>query len=142
MAVVAVAGITVTADAVTPIASPPSGQVPTDCNNLIVMIWTSSNAAANTGYMDLVLQLEEGTVGTRFERRPVEHDRALCKRFFQALTVQSENGSRNIPLVRMRATPTVTVSVGSAASVTPDGFELSHSAAAACAVTADAEIGV
>jgi hypothetical protein len=142
MAVVAVAGIAVTADAVTPIASPPSGQVPTDCNNLVVMIWTSSNAAANTGYMDLVLQLEEGTVGTRFERRPVEHDRALCKRFFQTLTVQSENGSRNIPLVRMRATPTVTVSIGSAASVTPDGFELFHSVAAACAVTADTEIGV
>ena len=116
--------------------------VPTDCNNLIVMVWTTSIAAANTGYMDLVLQLEEGTVGTRFERRPVEHDRALCKRFFQALTVQSENGSRNIPLTKMRATPTVTVSVGSAANVTPDGLELSHSAAAACAVTADAEIGV
>ena len=116
--------------------------VPTDCNNLIVMVWTTSIAAANTGYMDLVLQLEEGTVGTRFERRPIELERRLCQRYYNSLTVQTQNGSRTVFLPKMRATPTVTVSAGSAANVTSDGFELSHSAAVACSVTADAELGV
>ena len=40
----------------------------------------------------------------------------------------------------MRSDPTVAVGVGSAANVTADGFELSHTAAADCTVTATAEL--
>lgn len=66
---------------------------------------------------------------------------AFAKRYYEAKTVQSENGARHIPLVTKRAAPTVTTSTGTATSVTIDGFELTTSAAAtSCTVTASAEL--
>jgi hypothetical protein len=108
--------------------------------NLIVFIWSSTNLAASVGTLDFLLQLEHGTRATNFERRPVPVEEMLCRRYYRSFTVQSENGSRNIPMEGMRAVPTVSPSVGSASAITADGFELTHTAAAACAVTASAEL--
>jgi len=109
-------------------------------NNLIVVIWARSAVTASTGTMDFRMQLESGLNATAFERRPIEAEENLCHRYYEAFTVQSENGSRNIPLLKKRVTPTITVGVGSAGSITKNGFELTHSAVAACAVTASAEL--
>lgn len=109
-------------------------------NNLIVFIWSSTNLAASVGTLDFQLQLEHGTRATNFERRPVPVEEMLCRRYYRSFTVQSENGARNIPTEGMRAIPSVTTSVGSASAITADGFELTHTAVAACAVTASAEL--
>lgn len=86
------------------------------------------------------LQLETGAVVTPFEHRPAQLELAMCQRYYQAKTVRSENGSRHIALAPMRSAPSVTVGVGSAANITADGFELSHTTAADCTVTASAEL--
>jgi|GEM_PF-5293507 len=109
-------------------------------NNLIVFIWARGNATANTGTMDFRMQLESGRKPTSFERRPIEVEENLCHRFYESFTVQSENGARNIPLLKKRITPSITVGVGSASAITKNGFELTHSAAAACTVIANAEL--
>jgi len=109
-------------------------------NNLIVFVWTRSTATANTGTLDFRLQLESGRAPTSFERRPIEVEENLCHRYYESFTVQSENGSRNIPLLKKRITPSVTVGVGSASAITKNGFELTHNAAAACTVVANAEL--
>lgn len=116
--------------------------VGSSANNLLVILWTESTVAATTGTVDLVVQLEEGggSAGSLFDFRRVELEESLCARFYQSKTVRSENGSRHIPLSKMRSAPTVAVGVGSAANITADGFELSHSAAADCTVTATAEL--
>jgi hypothetical protein len=104
------------------------------------MIWSATPITASTGTFDFIAQLEEGNYATRMERRPVEVDRRISHRYYQQKTVQSENGSRHIPLTKMRAAPLITVGVGTAVSITPDGFELSHNAAADCSVIANAEL--
>jgi hypothetical protein len=86
------------------------------------------------------VQFEYGAISTPFESRDQAVELAMCQRFYQSKTVQSENGARHIPLASMRAAPSIVVGVGSAANITPDGFELTHTAAAACTVTADAGI--
>jgi hypothetical protein len=121
---------------------PITGVVPNDANNIIVVLWSNQNITANTGYYDLVAQLEVGTFSSRLMRVDYETERRQCERYYQSKTVQSQIGARHVPLSRMRAAPTVAVSVGSADNITTDGFELTHTAAAACTVTADAELGV
>jgi len=110
-------------------------------NNLIVFIWAGTTGAQND-YLDFVAQLYEGTDEIKHARRAIAEERLLCARFKQAKPVQTENGSRHIPLLPMRATPIVTASVGTPANATPFGFELSHTSAAASNIVADAEIGV
>lgn len=96
--------------------------------------------AADGGVIDIAgIQLERGTRATPFEGRPVVLETALCRRYFQKLSAQSENGSRHMPLPGMRAAPTLTLSAGSASAATPNGFELTHSAATAITIEADAE---
>ena len=114
--------------------------ISSSCNNIIVFVWTEGTITATTGTLDLTVQLIEGGFAVRFEHRPIQIERDLCARYYQAKTVRSENGSRHIPLAKMRSAPTVAVGVGSAANVTADGFELSHTAAADCTVTATAEL--
>lgn len=113
--------------------------VPSDCNNLIVMVHQSAamNAAATADYR---VQLEEGAQNTEFDLRPLEIEKRLCSPYYQKKTVRSENGDRHIPLMPMRAAPTVTVSAGTANNITADGFELNHSAAASIDITASAEL--
>jgi hypothetical protein len=110
-------------------------------NNLVVFIWASTLLAQNET-LDFTVQLESGRSPSRHERRPLSLERMKCQRYEQRKTVQTENGARHIPLVKMRSTPIITASVGSAASVTPDGFELSHTAAASCDILADSRLGV
>jgi len=75
-----------------------------------------------------------------FDARAVDEEFQRCALYFQALTVQTENGSRNIGFSqRMAATPTVTVSAGAAASITSSGLELSHTSAVTCNITANLE---
>lgn len=109
-------------------------------NNIIVFIWARNGVTVNTGTLDFRMQLESGITATLFERRPYEAEENLCHRYYESFTVQSENGSRNIPLLKKRVTPSITVGVGSAGSITKNGFELTHSAAAACTVIASAEL--
>lgn len=98
----------------------------------------SSSAAPTLELADV--QLEPGPVATPFERRPRALEAALCARYFQKMTVRSENGDRPIGLSPMRAAPTVTLGAGSAAHITPHGFELTHTTAADSAVEAIAEL--
>ena len=94
-----------------------------------------------SGVIDLAaVQLELGGVATPYEQRPIALEQALCARYYQAKTVRSENGARHIPLTPMRVAPTVTVSAGTAGNITTDGFELTHTTAADCTVTASTEI--
>ena len=87
------------------------------------------------------VKIEFGPVATGYQKRADAEELALCQRRHYAATVQSENGARHIQIpVTMTAAPTVTVGVGSAGSVTANGFELSHSAAAACTVKAVARL--
>ena len=86
-------------------------------------------------------QIELGGVVTPYEKRPLVLQKALCGPYYQAFSVQTVNGVRYIPFVPpMRAAPTVTVSAGTAGNITANGFELTHTSAAACSVTASAEI--
>jgi hypothetical protein len=113
--------------------------------HLWVLLYTNFGSALQTGVLDIAdMQLEVADAAvpkaTAFEKRPKAAELAMCQRYYQAKTVRSENGSRHISLLPMRAAPTVSVGVGSAANITSQGFELSHSAAADCAVTASAEL--
>lgn len=138
LTVAGVTGITTVAATLKDVAL--TATVSSSCNNLIVLVWTESTITATTGTFDIIAQLLEGGAAARHEHRPIQIERDLCARYYQAKTVRSENGSRHIPLTKMRAAPTVAVGVGSAANITVDGFELSHSAAADCTVTATAEL--
>jgi hypothetical protein len=115
--------------------------VSSSCNNLIVFMWTDSTQAQNVTLDFNRMKLEVGRNATEYVEPLLSVVRDRCHRFYQSFTVQSENGSRHIPFVaRMRATPTVAVGVGSAASITSQGFELTHVSAASCTVTADARL--
>jgi len=87
-----------------------------------------------------LIQWELGATATPFEHRGFAVERLLCSRYYQTKTVRSENGARHIPLLPMRAVPTMAVGVGTAGNVTVDGFELTHTTAADCTVTASAEL--
>lgn len=110
-----------------------------DTTQLLLRInWTPVGTAAND-YFDLeMLKMEPGRLATPFvwESEDEVYDRA--QRFYQTKNVRAENGSRHIPLAKMHRVPAVTVSVGTAANETRDGFELTHTAAADCAVVATA----
>ena len=109
--------------------------------NLIVMIHTNSTAAATGGTMDITAQLEDGVQASALERRPLAVEELKCARYYQTKTLQSQNGARHVPLLPMRAAPVVAITGGpTAASITRDGFEMSHTAAVAAAITASAEL--
>lgn len=86
------------------------------------------------------VQLEPGPVATPFERRSLGLELSLCQRYFQRRTVRTEDGARHVGLSPMRAAPTLTLSAGSAAYITRDGFELTHTTAADCTIDALAEL--
>lgn len=93
-----------------------------------------------SGEIDIAcVQVEAGGVATPFERRPAALELALCRRYFERLSVRTENGARHIPLAPKRIAPSVTVSTGSAGHVTPNGFELTYTAPDDCDIEADAE---
>lgn len=116
-----------------------SGKTIAAANYLALRLVVLTSSAAPT--IELAdVQLEPGGLVTPFERRPRGLELALCQRYYAQKVLRTENGSRHAPLPPMRAAPTVTVSAGSAANITKDGFELTHNAAADCTVTALAEL--
>ena len=86
------------------------------------------------------MKLEAGSVATPYLPQAATDVARRQQRYYQTETVRSENGPRHIPLQPMRATPAVTVGIGTAGSITPHGFELTHTAAADCSVVADAAL--
>lgn len=137
LTVVATGTLTPGANALTPFTL--TGNLSSSFNNLIVFIWNQTTVATSDT-LDFIAQLEQGTQGSAFEHRPLSLELAECAMYYQAKTVRSENGSRHIPLAHMQGIPVVNVGVGAAANITPDGFELTHTAAADCTVTASAEL--
>jgi hypothetical protein len=98
--------------------------------------WTPVGTATND-YFDIAkIKMEPGQLNTPFVF-PLEGEvYAIAQRFYQTKVVQTENGSRHIPLYKMHGTPTVTASAGTAGSITTDGFELSHTSATASTIVA------
>ena len=125
--------------------------------------WAAGNFISATGATSVVgtngatfyitgVQLEKGSVATPFERRDYGRELIMCQRYYFKT---EDNGSYVINTgsaiytayqwkVRMRATPTVTVTptVGSASIGTAgtDGFHANGSATAAASVTSTAEL--
>lgn len=114
------------------------GNVNADATQLLLRItYTPSGTAANDYYEFERMKVEPGRVATPFIFERLADIVQRAKRFLRIFTVQTENGSRHISFGDgMHGTPTVSLSVGSASNVTPDGFELSHTSAASCTVTA------
>jgi hypothetical protein len=104
----------------------------------------TSSLGQQSGTFDIahvsVMPGDWSQVDDPFPFRSWEAEERLCLPFCEIKAVRTENGSRHIQLVRKRGTPTVSVSVGSSGNVTRDGFELTHTAAADCTVTATAEM--
>jgi len=125
--------------------------------------WAASSLFSATGAVSVVgtnaatwyitgTQLEVGSVATPFERRDYGRELMLCQRYYFKT---EDNGSYVINTgsaiytayqwkVRMRATPTVTVTptVGSAGigTIGTDGFHANGSATAAASVTSTVEL--
>ncbi|AXH71946.1 MAG: hypothetical protein [Podoviridae sp. ctbj_2] len=110
-----------------------------DTTQLSLRIGYTPVGTATNDYFDIErLKIEIGRGATPFVHQDLPTVSQYTKRFYQSKTVQTENGSRHIPLQTMHKVPTVTASVGTAASITVDGFELSHSAASASNIVASA----
>jgi hypothetical protein len=125
--------------------------------------WAGAGYSGSTGQTNVLgtlnatwyitgAQLEVGSVATPFERRDYGRELMLCQRYYFKT---EDNGSYVINTgsaiytayqwkVRMRATPTVTVTptVGSAGigTIGTDGFHANGSATAAASVTSTAEL--
>lgn len=93
--------------------------VPSNANNLAVVIW--NNDTTHTLNVDFFavndVQLEEGAICTRFERRPIGEELALCLRYTRILGANG-NGTYNAATrilvsagfeIPMRAAPTATL---------------------------------
>lgn len=108
-----------------------------DTNQLLLRItWTPVGAALND-YIDIeCVKIEPGRLATPFVFLSEYEVLNRAQRFYQSKTVRTENGSRNIGLIKMHRTPTISVDVGTASNITRDGFELSHNASANCLIVA------
>jgi hypothetical protein len=113
-----------------------------DLTNLAVFIWVDDTDAAvdDVVYISQV-QLCEGDVALPFQPKRYSEELRDCQRFYQALTIQTENGTRWIAFpATMRASPALTTDTGSTANQSPDGFDLTHTASAQADITADSEL--
>ena len=110
--------------------------------NLAVFIWVDDTDAAvdDVVYISQV-QLCEGDIALPFQPKRYSEELRDCQRFYQALSIQTENGTRWIAFpATMRASPTLTTDTGSTANQSPDGFDLTHTASAQADISADAEL--
>lgn len=106
------------------------GVIPSDATNIAVRFalgYLGSTASADTNYYEVTqVQLEEGTVATAFERRPIGMELALCQRYAQVFTgvnntrfaiggnSESTLGFPTLFLpCAMRTTPTLSISAAS-----------------------------
>lgn len=97
---------------------------------------------ASTFQYDLAnVRLVKGGGRDVSKRRPKQLEKQLLDRYYWAATVRAQNGSFHIALpVQMRAAPTVAAGAATADNATVDGFNLTHTAAANVAATADARM--
>lgn len=65
-----------------------TGSVPSGCNNLIVLIWSSATMAQNAT-LDFRAKLEEGVTATSFVPRHPDTELSICRRYFQRLSPSS-----------------------------------------------------
>ncbi len=99
-----------------------------------------SGTAGADDWVEIELpQLQRGLWCGEPEIISTAEELARARRWYQALTVQTENGSRHVPLAPMRAVPSVTASAGTVSAITTQGFELAHTSATASTITASAE---
>lgn len=96
-----------------------TGSVPSGCNNLIVMIWSSATMA-QTATLDFRAKLEKGSVATAFVGPEPDAELNRCLWFYQAikpsgnsgaiigyrLSTQYINGAGSLLARTMRVTPT------------------------------------
>jgi hypothetical protein len=114
-----------------------TGPLDETANQLFIQIfWTPTGTALEDWVEIENLMISVGTYATPFKFESLQTVVNWANQFYQTKTVQTENGSRNIPLARMCRVPTVTTTAGTAASVTSDGFELSNTAAATTTIVA------
>lgn len=114
------------------------GLFPETAEQLFVLLSFNPTGTALDDWVEIEqLKIEVGNAATPFVCQTDQQLKLWSSKFYQTKTVQTENGSRNIPLLPMARTPNVTASVGSVGSITADGFELSHSAAASSSIVAN-----
>ena len=118
-----------------------NADVPSDCNNLIFLMHTSSTLSA-AATLDFRVQVEEGAQASPFDLRAPHVERLLACRRVQRKTVNSINGTIFVPLDEMAATPTLAIvsGAGSVANATKDGFHLTHTSVASHDILCTAEL--
>ncbi|MGH2342547.1 hypothetical protein ACRC7T_13815 [Segnochrobactraceae bacterium EtOH-i3] len=85
--------------------------------------------------------LYRGFAAPPFEVPDAAAEALECRRHLIIRPDRAANGEKYVPFSPpMRATPTVTASVGTVSGVTKDGFLLTHTAAADCTLTASADL--
>lgn len=105
---------------------------------LIRFTWTPIGSAFND-YFDLeMIKMEPGRLSTPFQWPLYSDVLDVAQRFYQVKTVQTENGSRYIPLRTMHRIPSITASAGIPSNINVDGFELANTSATSSAVVANA----
>ena len=117
-----------------------TGTIRTTPTSLVGYIYKAS--AFNTAYITIKwMKLEVGGVATTWTPPDPAVELGRCERYDIDMEVEAVNGVRYIAFpTTMRLAPDISVTIGSAGNITPHGFELTHNAAATCAVSADKEL--
>jgi len=118
--------------------------------------WNTGAFTTTTGAVSVVgtsgatfyitgVQLEAGSVATPFERRPYGTELMLCQRYYQSAASATFVFNANLFnsyqfKTTMRTIPTVTVSPGTVAGASVDGFHGSHNGTSGVSVVATAEL--
>lgn len=110
--------------------------------NIGVFIWVDDTDAAADDLLYLgQIQLCAGDIALPFEPKTYEGELSFCQRYYQRLTVQTENGTRWVSFpVTMRSSPTLTTDKGSTGNQSKDGFNLTHTSSAVADISATSEL--
>lgn len=118
-----------------------TGPLAETANQLFIQIaWIPTDVASEDWVEIENLMIAVGNYPSPFKYECVETVTNWSNQFYQAKSVQTENGSRNIPLSQMCRIPTITATVGTVSSITTNGFELAHGSAATSAIIADGHL--
>jgi hypothetical protein len=108
---------------------------------LFQMYWTPVGTASEDWYEFELFKIHQGIQSSPFVFEPISDVKAWSDRIVQVKTVRAINGTRYIQFTpKMQRTPSVTLSVGTAANISADGFDLIHTADADVTVTANASL--
>lgn len=117
------------------------GPVSLTANQIFVQIFWTPTGTASEDWVEIEnLMISVGNYSSPFKFESVETVKNWSNQFYQTKTVQTENGSRNIPLSNMCRVPSVTATVGTVSSITTDGFELAHGSATASTIVAEGNL--